>query len=249
VYVAWEFVQGDSFTREIDIRKSTDHGVTFGARMKATDVIAAGDGFSLQGGFRVFLESPSLAVDRSGTATNGNVYIAWHDGRNVQVPDFESFNGVYGYADVLVTRSTDGAATWSSAIRVNTNSEPLRNSRGTDQFQPGIAVDNTGKVGVCWYDRRRDPLNYQIDRFCGVSTNAGTTWKDKRESSPSWSPIHATDGLINPFYMGDYDSLASSFTRSSPGFIGAFQMMSTLGELGGNLIPVPNADVFAVSFE
>jgi hypothetical protein len=219
------------------------------ALVKASDVSPVGDGSLLQGGFRSAFDFPSLAVDRSGTATKGNVYIAWHDGRNLQVPDFESGNGVYGYADVLVTRSTDGAATWSSAVRVNTNSEPLRSGRGTDQFQPGIAVDNTGKVGVCWYDRRLDPLNYQIDRFCGVSTNAGTTWKDKRESSPSWSPIHATDSFINPSYMGDYDSLASSFTRSSPGFIGAFQMMSTLGELGGNSIPVPNADVFAVSFE
>jgi hypothetical protein len=250
VYVAWEFFQADFFTREIRIRKSTDHGMSFAAALvKASDVTPVGDGSLLQGGFRSAFDFPSLAVDRSGTATNGNVYIAWHDGRNVQVPDFESGNGVYGYADVLVTKSTDGGATWSSAVRVNTKPEPLRSGRGTDQFQPGIAVDNTGKVGACWYDRRLDPLNYQIDRFCGVSTDAGATWTNKRQSSPSWSPIHATDGFINPFYMGDYDSLASNSTQSSPGFLGAFQMMNTRGGLSGNAVPVPNSDVFATSVE
>jgi hypothetical protein len=45
---------------------------------------------------------------------------------------------------------------------------------------------------------------------------------------------------------GDYDSLA---TQGSPGFIGAFQMMSTRGGLPGNSILVPHPDVFATSFK
>jgi hypothetical protein len=57
-------------------------------------------------------------------------------------------------------------------------------------------VDNTGKAAVCWDDRRLDPSNFLIDRFCGVSTNAGATWTDARHSSPSWAPIHATDVFI-----------------------------------------------------
>ena len=48
---------------------------------------------------------------------------------------------------------------------------------------------------------------------------------------------------------GDYDSLASDSTQSSPGFIGAFQMVSTRGGLPGNSILVPHPDVFATSFE
>ena len=124
--------------------------------------------------------------------------------------DFVS--GVYGYADVLISRSKDKGATWSAPVRVNTNDEPLRSGRGTDQYQPGAAVDKTGKVAVCWYDRRNDSSNFLIDRFCGVSTDAGATWTNRRHSSPSWAPIHATDVLINPVYLGDYDSLASDFT-------------------------------------
>jgi hypothetical protein len=247
VYVAWEFFQADAVSRDLRIRKSTDHGLTFAPLVKLTDVTLVGDGFALQGGFRSASEFPSLTVDRSRTATNGNLYITWNDGRNLQVPDFDS--GFYRYADVLLTRSTDRGATWSAPVRVNTNSEPLHSGSGSDQYQPGAAVDGTGKVGVCWYDRRLDPLNFAIDRFCGVSTDAGATFTNTRQSSPSWSPIHNTDFVIAPDYMGDYDGLASDFTEGTPGFIGAFQMMNTRGGLAGNSILVPNPDVFAVGFK
>jgi len=247
VYVAWEFYQADYFTREIRLRRSTDHGVTFAPLVKVADVVKVGDGFSLQGGFRTGLDlGAGLAVDRSGAFTKGTVYITWHDGRNLEVPDVAY--GFYGYADVLVARSTDQGATWSVPVRVNTNSEPLPDGRGTDQYQPGIAVDNSGNVGICWYDRRLDPVNYQIDRYCGVSTDGGASFSNSRKSSPSWSPIHGTDNLLDPTYMGDYDGVTSDFTQHSPGFVGAFQMMNTRGGLQGNSIPVPNPDVFATSF-
>jgi len=248
VYVAWEFYQADYFTREIRIRRSNDHGVTFGSSVKVNDVVRSGDGTSLQGGFR---DGPDLgaglAVDRSGGPTKGNVYIVWQDGRNLEVPD--TAYGFYGYADVLLARSSDGGATWSAPSRVNTNVEPPRSGRGTDQYQPGVAIDSSGKVGVCWYDRRLDPMNYQIDRFCGISSNAGATFSNSRKSSPSWSPIHGTDNLLDPTYMGDYDSVASDFTQSTAGFIGAFQIMNTRGGLSGNSLSVPNPDVFATSFK
>ena len=240
VYVAWEFFAVDFFTREQRIRSSTNHGASFGPVVKVADVIPVGDGFALQGGFRAAFEFPSLAVDRSGTATNANVYLTWHDGRNLQVPDFAA--GVYGYADVLISRSKDKGATWSAPVRVNTNDEPLRSGRGTDQYHPGAAVDKTGKVAVCWYDRRNDSSNFLIDRFCGVSTDAGATWSNRRHSSPSWAPIHATDVFLNPVYLGDYDSLASDFTQATPGFTGAFQFIDGLKVL------VPNPDVKATQF-
>src|SRR5207247_7880712 len=86
--VAWEFYAADFVTREIRIRRSTDHGVSFARFVKVTNVVCVGDCFALQGGFRDFLDLGSLAVDRSGTATNGNLYVLWQDGRNLRVPDF-----------------------------------------------------------------------------------------------------------------------------------------------------------------
>ncbi len=245
VYVAWEHF-ADFFTRDLRIRKSTDNGLTFASSVKVDDVAFVGDGFELQGGFRDSLDLGSLVVDRSGKATNGNVYVVWQDGRNLQVPDFDS--GLYGYADVLVRGSSDGGSTWSLPVRVNNNPDPVPGGGGTDQYQPGAAVDKTGKIGVCWYDRRLDPLNYKIDRFCGVSTNAGLSFANSRQSSPSWEPIHGNDALGDPRYMGDYDGVASDFTQATTGFIGAFQIMNTRGGVSGNTTLQPNPDVLAVGF-
>jgi hypothetical protein len=241
VYVAWEFFETDFFARSLHVRRSGNHGSSFGPDVKITDVTATGDGVSLQGLFRTN-EFPSLAVDRSAGATRGHVYVAWNDARNLNVPSF-TVSGSYGYADVFVSRSIDGGATWSHPVRVNTNHEPLPNGQGIDQFMPAVAVDFAGNVGACWYDRRLDVQNYRVDRFCGVSNDAGLTWTNTRRSAPSWEPIHNTDFQIVDLYMGDYDGLTSDFTEDNRGFIGAFQVFSSRG------VPVPNPDVEATSFE
>lgn len=220
VYVAWEAFGANFVTREIDIRKSTDSGATFGALVKVDNVICAGTCDLLQGGFRTGFEFPTLAVDRSGKATNGSVYIAWNDGRNLTVPDV--IFGSYGYTDIMASRSTDGGATWFAPVRVNNNPEPLSSGLGTDQYQPGIAVDKTGKVGVCFYDRRRDPNNFLIDRECAFSKNVGTSWSNKRITKKSFPAVPGQDVILNPLYMGDYDGLASDFTNTNSGFIGAW---------------------------
>lgn len=221
VYVAWEaFASFFGGTREIDIRKSTDNGLTFDPAVKVADVTPVGDGFLLQGAFRAAFEFPSLAVDRSGTATNGHVYLTWHNG-SLTVGD--EFSGTYSYADVLLSRSPDGGATWSGPVTVNDNPEPLPPGFGTDQYQPGLAVNNkSGKLAVCFYDRRLDTLNFLIDRECATSTNAGANWTNARQTMKNFAAVPAQDFLINPVYMGDYDSLASDSTKANPGFVGAY---------------------------
>ncbi|CBE67408.1 MAG: exo-alpha-sialidase [Candidatus Methylomirabilis oxygeniifera] len=218
VYVAWEAFAA-SGASEIDIRKSTDNGSTFGPLVKVNDAICAGSCARLQGNFRSS-EFPTLAVDRSGTSTNGYVYIAWNDGRNLTVPDF--WVGAYGYTDILFSRSTDGGATWLAPVRVNNNPEPLSSGLGTDQYQPGIAVDKAGKIGVCFYDRRRDPSNFLIDWECASSKDAGISWKNKKMTKKNFPAVPSQDLLLNSRYMGDYDGLASDFTKTNSGFIGAW---------------------------
>lgn len=219
VYVAWEAFAAAG-AREIDIRKSIDYGTTFGAAVKVDNVACVGTCSLLQGYFRSAYEFPTLVVDRSGTSTDGYVYIAWHDGRYLTVADL--MMGSYGYADILFSRSTDGGATWSTAVRVNDSPEPLSSGLGTDQYQPGIAVDKKGKIGVCFYDRRRDPNNFLIDRECASSKDAGVSWRNKKMTKTNFSAVPSQDLLLNPRYMGDYDGLASDFTKTNSGFIGAW---------------------------
>jgi hypothetical protein len=241
VNVAFEFLSNGTSPggREIFFTQAPALGKTFGALVPVTPagVIGVGDGFELQGGFRAFIDLQGMTIDRSGTSTNGDIYVVWHD--TDIVDSGQDFSGIpYLYSDVWISRGTPDGTTWSAPVQVDSNKEPLANGLGTDSYMPGVAVDNTsGEVGVCWYDRRNDPLNYRIDRFCGHSSNAGASFTNFQVTTHSFMPIHGTDDLINPQYMGDYDTVASDGSKATGGFIGAFQVIA--GEGGEDLVPNP----------
>ena len=91
---------------------------------------------------------PSLAVDRSGT-----VYLAWHDFRK-------------GDQDIYFSMSADGGKTFSRNIRVNDDA-------GTaGQFNPSLAVDDTGAVHIAWHDLR----NEEADIYYAMSRDRGVTF-------------------------------------------------------------------------
>lgn len=223
VYVAWESFPSNLSTNEIDIVRSTDGGASFGPKVTVASVTPVGSILGLlQGGFRNN-EFPMLAIDRSRERGAGPIYVAWNDGRFDQIPDGFPFAGsaTYNFGDVIVSRSTDGGASWSAAVKVN-NDKNAAPSRGTDRYLPGIAVDHEGAVGVCWYDRRRDPRNFFIDRECAVSRNRGQTWVNHRITQQSYAPSIGLDILIQPTYMGDYDTTAADTLGQLRGFLGAF---------------------------
>jgi hypothetical protein len=221
VYVSWEFFTSTS--QSIQLAKSTNGGSTFSPPVTAAHVHCTGDCFELQGNFRD-LQFPALVLDSSN-----NPHIFWNDG-TLQVTDALSFlTGKYGYADILTVASSNGGTSFGSPVRVNTNLEPLSNGKGTDQYQPAVAIDKTGKIGTCYYSRETDTTNYKFDRFCATSTNGGSSWIATRVTTTSSVPIHATDVLVNPFYMGDYDTLANDKTGANTGFIGSFEVNNITG--------------------
>lgn len=236
VYVAYEFFPGLTPNDEIHFRTSTDHGKTFGkAVVVSSEVVPNGAGGLLQGGFRNN-EFPQLAVDRSTGSSRGTIYVVWSDGRNNQVIDIASPTGTYAYPDVLISKSTNFGGSFSSPTAVSPVSGNFTGN-GRDQFFPGVAVDKNGHVGVCYYDRREDPNNTLIDRYCSVSTNGGATWTEQQVSSSGWLPLHSSDQVINSVYIGDYDALTSDFLLGSSGFFGTFEI-----QINGN------PDVFAKKF-
>jgi hypothetical protein len=215
-----------------------------------------GQGFEfetdLQGQFRD-LVGLDLAVDHSGGPNDGTVYVTWDDARNKSVPDLVGFTprgtgvtpfdgvlvngftpliqtaGNYAYTDVRVSKSKDGVH-FGPSVQVNSDRQP-KFGGGHDHFQPAIATDSTGRVAVCWYDRRNDPQNFQIERFCAESKNRGdgddNEWRNFRVPISAFAPIHRQDFTVVPGYMGDYDGLTSDFTGKTKGFIGAFEWMSS----------------------
>jgi hypothetical protein len=213
----------------------------------------------LQGEFRD-LVGLDMAVDHSGGPNDGTVYVTWDDGRNKSTPDLLGFDaglgippdfgqllvpgfsplivtaGNYAYTDVLVSKSKDGVH-FGPTVQVNSDRQP-KVGLGHDHFQPAIATDSTGHVAVCWYDRRNDAQNLNIERFCAESKN-GNEWSNFRVPIAPFAPIHRLDFAITINYMGDYDGLTSDFSGKTKGFIGAFEWMSS----------GMNPDVKAFSFD
>jgi hypothetical protein len=176
--------------------------------------------------FRTFNDLQGLAVDVSTGKTAGNVYITWHDGRNANQDDPFASPGCtvglprkYCFADVLVSRSVDGGATWSGTpIRVNDNPPTLK----VDHLFPAVAVDANGRLAVVFYDRSRDSRNFRMDTFVATSDNGGLTWRSQRVTNNSFAAIHDGDEVINSLYMGDYLGIAVDALKTHDGMIVAW---------------------------
>jgi hypothetical protein len=231
VYVAWELFGKNVTTREIDIAKSTDGGSTFSARHRIHKVQPVGGAglfvpslsyyLDLEGAIRDS-EFPSLTVAKGPNA--GNLYVTWNDGDrrigDALVSQFRSiaFDGKYGFSDVFFSSSTNGGSSWSSPVIVNT---PASSSSPGDHFQPGIAVDESGTIAICWYDRGQDANNILIQRSCGTSTDGGLTWNNLLLTR-KYPSVTSQDAIIAINYQGDYDQLASNVINQGLGFLDGF---------------------------
>jgi hypothetical protein len=229
LYISWVNL-GSNFPlgpRAIQIARFAGRTLSAPVMVDAS-IQPGGDSYFLQGEFRDFLDM-AMAIDHSGTATDGALYITWADGRDKIVPDPVAIQGAYAYDDVLLRASFDGGATWGfSPIKVNSDTQSRLGS-GHDHYQSGIAVDNRGVVAVCYYDRRADWENFAIRRHCGESTNGGFSFTDSDIGLASSAPTHGNDVFVNSIYMGDYDQLTSDFMNHHSGFIGAFESQTTRG--------------------
>ncbi|HUN58272.1 MAG TPA: sialidase family protein [Candidatus Binataceae bacterium] len=221
VYVAYETMgeNGGQLTdRNIKIAVSSNEGASFATPTIVSSVNPVGDGADLQGLIQA-AEYPSIAIGR-GTHNFGYIYLAW-DTATTEVNDILSTTGVYGFADILFSQSQNGATTWSSPKRVNTNPEGGPNPY-SDQFEPAIDTDKTGRIGICYYDRHRDPNNFLIDRTCSSSTNNGASWTSKLYTKTNFPSVVGQDVLVAPDYFGDYDTVAVDKTNAASGFVDSF---------------------------
>ena len=144
VYVAWDRYYYDESLEDFDcdiyLAKSTDGGATFGANKKVND------GTDLQ-------YKTGIKVGKSG-----QVYVVWSDQRNGGVPD------------VYFAKSTDGGATFSPGIRVNSYTDD-------SQQYPEIALDDDEKLYVVWSDGRRYTSDNSWDVYMARSVDGGASFE------------------------------------------------------------------------
>jgi hypothetical protein len=124
----------------------------------------------------------------AGVDSNGNLYVAWADGRNSGTGN-----------DILLASSASGGVSWSAPVRVNSD------AGSADQLMPALAVSKDGTVTVAWLDNRNDPnnVNYDVYMARGKSSFGGNVRVTSVSSNPYNDP--RTQGTL----IGDYFAAAS----------------------------------------
>jgi hypothetical protein len=198
-------------TSTIRMVKSNDGGATYSPPQTVATIDQLPPEFP-NSAFRN-LSAPAVGVD----PRTGAVYVAWSDYHETKPgtdcpPATDAPRGQVCDGDILLTRSTNGGASWSAPIRVNQD----RVGSGKDQFQPALAVSPNGTLNMMWFDRRNDPGDYYIDTYVGVSRDHGTHWKETRVTKTMWDPSINPPLAVDGQFIGDYQGIAASNSFAFP---------------------------------
>ena len=111
-------------------------------------------------------------------------------------------SGLTTDVNVLLSKSTNGGVTWSNLVRVNQD----RPGNNKDQWFPWVAVNRDGKVGVVFFDRRRDAGNKIARTFLALSRDGGAHFRDFEVSDFGSNFDNAFFGVGS--FIGDYNGMA-----------------------------------------
>jgi hypothetical protein len=148
-----------------------------------------------------------IAVDRSGTATNNNIYVA------ASVLPTGASNGT----DVMFARSTDGGQTFSAPHRIN--DDPINHNKWHIFGTPSVAPN--GRIDVVWLDSRNAANNIDMQLFYSYSTDGGVTWAANIPVSSSFNP---QAGFPNNQKIGDYITVVSDATGGNVAYAATFNV-------------------------
>jgi hypothetical protein len=147
----------------------------------------------------------NLAVDRSGTVSNNNVYLL----ASLQRVGYSSGS------DVMFVRSSNGGQSFSAPIRVN-----------DDTFNPNkwhwlaaMAVAPSGRIDAVWLDTRNAANNSDSQLFYSFSNDEGRTWSENVAVSNSFNPFL---GYPNQNKMGDYITVVSDNSGANVAYTATF---------------------------
>jgi len=170
-------------------------------------------GFLIQGGINNIglCGQTFIAIDRSGTATNNNIYMLASVEPNGQ-----------STTEVMFARSTDGGLTFSAPIRINDDA----NHQSKWHYFGTLSVAPTGRIDVVWYDTRNAANNIDSQLFYSYSTDAGLTWAPNIAVSDTFDP-HA--GYPNNSKIGDYITIVSDATGGNVAYAATFNVNPNAG--------------------
>ena len=148
-----------------------------------------------------------LAVDRSGTSTNNNVYML----ASVQPTGF--IDG----SDVMFVRSTNGGQTFSAPRRIN--DDPINHTKW--HWFGTLSVAPNGRIDAVWLDTRNAANNSDSQLFYSFSTDTGNTWSANVAVSDPFNPFL---GYPNQNKMGDYITIVSDNAGGNVAYTATFNL-------------------------
>ena len=146
-----------------------------------------------------------LAVDRSGTSTNDNVYM---------LASVQRLGNATG-SDVMFSRSTDGGKTFSIPRRIN--DDPLNPNKW--HWFGTLSVAPNGRIDVVWLDSRNAANNRDSQLFYSYSPDGGVSWSANVVISNSFDP---SLGYPNQAKMGDYITIVSDASAGNVAYCATF---------------------------
>jgi hypothetical protein len=145
-----------------------------------------------------------LAIDRSGGATNNNLYML----ASVVPPGRST-------TDVMFVRSTDGGLTFSAPQKIN--DDPVNPSKW--HWFGTFSVAPNGRLDAVWYDTRNAANNTDSQLFYSWSTDGGMTWAPNVAVSNPFNPF---EGYPNQDKIGDYITVVSDETGGNVAYSATF---------------------------
>ena len=155
-----------------------------------------------------------IAIDRSGTATNDNIYM---------LASADPTGGGFNPTDVMLARSTDGGATFSAPQRIN--DDPA--NQGKWHWFGTLAIAPNGRIDVVWLDSRNAANNIDSQLFYSWSTDGGVTWAPNVPVSNSFNPH---EGWPVQQKIGDYITIVSDNTGGDVAYPATFNFNPNSGQ-------------------
>jgi hypothetical protein len=146
-----------------------------------------------------------VAVDRSGTSTNNNVYML----ASVQPAGFATGT------DVMFVRSTNGGQTFSAPRRIN--DDPVNHAKW--HWFGALSVAPNGRIDAVWLDTRNAVNNINSQLFYSSSVDGGNTWSANVAISNSFNPYL---GYPNQDKLGDYITIVSDNAGANVAYAATF---------------------------
>ena len=146
-----------------------------------------------------------IAADRSGSATNNNVYML------ASLRPFGATNG----SDVMFVRSTDGGSSYSAPRRIN--DDPVNQNKW--HWFGALSVAPNGRIDSVWLDSRNAANNMDSQLFYSYSLDGGNNWSPNVAVSDPFDP-HL--GYPNQNKIGDYLTIVSDIAGGNVAYSATF---------------------------